>query len=275
MLRELGTDAYAEELAAHRRIVREACVGSGGVEVDITGDAFFFAFQRAADAVARRAGGAGRPRRRTHARAHRPAHGRAAADGRRVLRRHGRAPRRAHRGGRATAARCSSRRSTRELVPEVRVPRPRRAAAQGPDAARADLPARLRGVPAGQEPEPHEPADRRAPARRTGGRAGASCWSCCASAGSSRSSAPAARARRASRCRSRPSCSARSWTACSSSTWPRSPTRTRSCRPCCSVRLAGARAAASARGLVRARQLRAPDARRRPPSRSCSARRPG
>jgi predicted ATPase/class 3 adenylate cyclase len=51
MLRELGTDAYAEELAAHRRIVREACVGSGGVEVDITGDAFFFAFQRAADAV--------------------------------------------------------------------------------------------------------------------------------------------------------------------------------------------------------------------------------
>ena len=51
MLRELGTDAYAEELAVHRRIVREACVGSGGVEVDITGDAFFFAFQRAADAV--------------------------------------------------------------------------------------------------------------------------------------------------------------------------------------------------------------------------------
>ena len=51
MLRELGTDAYAEELAAHRRIVREACEGSGGVEVDITGDAFFFAFQRAADAV--------------------------------------------------------------------------------------------------------------------------------------------------------------------------------------------------------------------------------
>jgi len=51
MLRELGTDAYAEELAVHRRIVREACVGSRGVEVDITGDAFFFAFQRAADAV--------------------------------------------------------------------------------------------------------------------------------------------------------------------------------------------------------------------------------
>jgi predicted ATPase/class 3 adenylate cyclase len=51
MLRELGADAYAVELAAHRRIVREACVGSGGVEVDITGDAFFFAFQRAADAV--------------------------------------------------------------------------------------------------------------------------------------------------------------------------------------------------------------------------------
>src|SRR5262249_44962630 len=32
--------------------VREACTGAGGVEVDITGDAFFFAFARAADAVA-------------------------------------------------------------------------------------------------------------------------------------------------------------------------------------------------------------------------------
>ena len=32
--------------------MRDACTRAGGVEVDITGDAFFFAFQRAADAVA-------------------------------------------------------------------------------------------------------------------------------------------------------------------------------------------------------------------------------
>ena len=52
MLQELGPEAYADELAAHRRIVRDVCTGAGGVEVDITGDAFFYAFERAADAVA-------------------------------------------------------------------------------------------------------------------------------------------------------------------------------------------------------------------------------
>jgi predicted ATPase/class 3 adenylate cyclase len=52
MLKELGTEAYADELAAHRRVVRDSCTREGGVEVDITGDAFFFAFQRAAEAVA-------------------------------------------------------------------------------------------------------------------------------------------------------------------------------------------------------------------------------
>jgi len=34
LLHELGEEAYAEELAEHRRIVREACVAEGGVEVD-------------------------------------------------------------------------------------------------------------------------------------------------------------------------------------------------------------------------------------------------
>jgi predicted ATPase/class 3 adenylate cyclase len=51
LLRELGAEAYAEELAEHRRIVREACAVHGGVEVDTQGDAFFFAFARARDAV--------------------------------------------------------------------------------------------------------------------------------------------------------------------------------------------------------------------------------
>src|SRR5438093_2514276 len=43
-LHELGAEAYANALAEHRRIVRDACTAEGGVEVDNQGDAFFFAF---------------------------------------------------------------------------------------------------------------------------------------------------------------------------------------------------------------------------------------
>ncbi len=49
--RDLG-DAYADVLAEHRRTVREAAAAHDGVEVDTQGDAFFFAFARASDAVA-------------------------------------------------------------------------------------------------------------------------------------------------------------------------------------------------------------------------------
>ena len=52
LLHELGAEAYAEALAEHRRIVREACAAEGGVEVDTQGDAFFFAFASAPGAVA-------------------------------------------------------------------------------------------------------------------------------------------------------------------------------------------------------------------------------
>jgi predicted ATPase/class 3 adenylate cyclase len=55
LLRELG-DGYAEALAEHRRVLREAFTGHGGVEVDTQGDAFFVAFARARDAVAAAAG---------------------------------------------------------------------------------------------------------------------------------------------------------------------------------------------------------------------------
>jgi predicted ATPase len=48
LLQELG-DGYADVLAEHRRVVREAC--AAGVEVDTQGDAFFFAFTRASDAA--------------------------------------------------------------------------------------------------------------------------------------------------------------------------------------------------------------------------------
>ena len=52
LLRELGAEAYADALAEHRRVVREACAAKGGVEVDTQGDAFFFAFPSAPGAAA-------------------------------------------------------------------------------------------------------------------------------------------------------------------------------------------------------------------------------
>ena len=51
LLQELG-DGYAEVLAEHRRVLREAWRQHEGVEVDTQGDAFFVAFARASDAVA-------------------------------------------------------------------------------------------------------------------------------------------------------------------------------------------------------------------------------
>ncbi len=52
LLHALGSDAYAEALAEHRRIVREAFTAHGGVEVDTQGDAFFVAFPTAPGALA-------------------------------------------------------------------------------------------------------------------------------------------------------------------------------------------------------------------------------
>src|SRR5919198_6311231 len=51
LLHELG-ERYADVLAAHRRVLRDAFSRNGGVEVDTQGDAFFVAFTRATDAVA-------------------------------------------------------------------------------------------------------------------------------------------------------------------------------------------------------------------------------
>jgi class 3 adenylate cyclase len=52
LLNELGAEAYANALADHRAVIRKACTGNGGVEVDTQGDAFFFAFPTAPGAVA-------------------------------------------------------------------------------------------------------------------------------------------------------------------------------------------------------------------------------
>ena len=51
LLHELGAEGYAQALAEHRRVIREACAAEGGVEVDTQGDAFFFAFPSAAGAT--------------------------------------------------------------------------------------------------------------------------------------------------------------------------------------------------------------------------------
>ena len=50
LLKQLGS-SYGDILASHRRIVRETFVAANGIEIDTQGDAFFFAFPRARDAV--------------------------------------------------------------------------------------------------------------------------------------------------------------------------------------------------------------------------------
>ena len=51
LVKGLG-ERYGEVLAEHRRLMRETLGARGGVEIDTQGDAFFFAFARARDAVA-------------------------------------------------------------------------------------------------------------------------------------------------------------------------------------------------------------------------------
>jgi predicted ATPase/class 3 adenylate cyclase len=51
LLHTLGAESYAEALAEHRRLIREACASEGGAEVDTQGDAFFFAFPTAPGAL--------------------------------------------------------------------------------------------------------------------------------------------------------------------------------------------------------------------------------
>jgi predicted ATPase len=51
LLASLGAEAYAEELAEHRRVIRKAGARYDGVEVDTQGDAFFIAFPTAPGAL--------------------------------------------------------------------------------------------------------------------------------------------------------------------------------------------------------------------------------
>jgi class 3 adenylate cyclase len=52
LLKQLGDTQYAELLAMHRRLMRDTFAGYGGQEIDTQGDAFFYSFSRARDAVA-------------------------------------------------------------------------------------------------------------------------------------------------------------------------------------------------------------------------------
>src|SRR5690348_14295536 len=52
LLREVGAERYADVLAEHRRVLRDAFHRHGGVEVDTQGDAFFVAFPTAPGALA-------------------------------------------------------------------------------------------------------------------------------------------------------------------------------------------------------------------------------
>src|ERR1700745_4055382 len=51
LLQELGDEEFGRVSSEHRRIVRETFGTHGGTEIDTQGDAFFFSFPRARDAV--------------------------------------------------------------------------------------------------------------------------------------------------------------------------------------------------------------------------------
>jgi class 3 adenylate cyclase len=52
LLKQLGDRPYADLLALHRRLVREIFAAHNGQEIDTQGDAFFYSFTRAREAVA-------------------------------------------------------------------------------------------------------------------------------------------------------------------------------------------------------------------------------
>jgi predicted ATPase/class 3 adenylate cyclase len=52
LLHELGANAYADALAEHRHLLRTSFAARRGAEVDTQGDAFFYAFAEASDALA-------------------------------------------------------------------------------------------------------------------------------------------------------------------------------------------------------------------------------
>ncbi len=143
LLHELGAEAYADALAEHRCVIREACAAEGGVEVDTQGDAFFFAFPTAR-AARRRVGLHRGAEHRADSGARRPAHGDAAAHGR-GLRWRRRPPCRTNRSLRPR--RPGARVDDDGAARRARADRSRRAPLQGSLCRRARLPARRGAFP--------------------------------------------------------------------------------------------------------------------------------
>jgi class 3 adenylate cyclase len=56
LLQELGDDVYVRVLEDHRRLLREAFTAHGGIEVEMQGDSFHFAFTDPCEAVLAAAG---------------------------------------------------------------------------------------------------------------------------------------------------------------------------------------------------------------------------
>src|SRR4051812_40425247 len=52
LLQALGRERYVASLEVHRQLLRSAFEAAGGVEVEMQGDSFFFAFPYARDAIA-------------------------------------------------------------------------------------------------------------------------------------------------------------------------------------------------------------------------------
>ena len=155
LLHELGAEGYAEALAEHRQVIREACAAGGGVEVDTQGDAFFFAFPTAPGAVA--AAARPSPRRSPWARS---GYASACTREHRSSTEEGYVGDDVHFAARVAAA---ARRPGHPLAGDRRargthLHRPRRAPAQGHRRGGLDLPARRGLLPAAQDDLEHEPA---------------------------------------------------------------------------------------------------------------------
>ena len=199
-----GPSAYAAELALHHSALRHAWQSHQGVEIDTQGDSFFVAFSRAGDAVeAARAAQAVLQRARHPVRM-------GIHTGEPLLTKDGYVGMDVHRAARIAAA--GSRRAGSALARDPRSGRrrrrrrrPRRAPAEGPDEAGAHLSARPRLVSPAAEPEQVESAGDGASARGTCRRAARARGAAPARSPGHDHGSRAARARRAWRCRSRPS----------------------------------------------------------------------
>ena len=155
LLHSLGAEAYADALAEHRRVIREACGAEGGVEVDTQGDAFFFAFPTASGALTAAAV-------LTESLALGPIYVRVGLHtGQPLVTDEGYVGDDVHFAARVGASAHGGQvvlsDATRALVDGVALTGPRRAPPEGHRGSRVDLPTRPEDLPAAQDDLEHEP----------------------------------------------------------------------------------------------------------------------